>query len=377
MKKMIYAVKSGRTTGIFNEWLKCSEQTNKYRNSKFRRFEFRSELEEAAEDVPGSLRYAIKEAEEYLGDLVYLGESADYLEDVSWEKHGFLPFGDASKAENPELFSDKREQEEEDIKDIDEEFDKWIDASRENDTEPMEYWAIAEEMRKYIVTIRDKSQSDNARSVAMTKLKRQLKKCLLDVNLTELTAIYKDKIEDNALGYNPPAVAQFVTRLRNRYPVPKDIEREEIEEVVEEVEDELSMQQLLMQAGAIEYELKGMVFGQDVAIEKLREAYFDRELTARLQPNKGGPRNAFLLAGPPGVGKTFTAKLFAQQLGLHFRQFDMAAYSGESAGRELQGYARQYKDTESGGVLTEYVEKHPRCVLLFDEIEKAGSGVRG
>ena len=64
MKKMIYAVKSGRKTGIFNEWRKCSEQTNRYSNAKYRRFEYRSELEEAAEDVPGSLRYAIKEAEE-------------------------------------------------------------------------------------------------------------------------------------------------------------------------------------------------------------------------------------------------------------------------------------------------------------------------
>ena len=103
MKKMIYAVKSGRKRGIFNEWLKCSEQTNRYPNSKFRRFEYRSELENEAEDVPGSLRYAIKEAEEYLGDLVYLGESADYLQDVSWEEDGFLPFGDESEAEDPEL----------------------------------------------------------------------------------------------------------------------------------------------------------------------------------------------------------------------------------------------------------------------------------
>lgn len=370
MKKMIYAVKSGKKTGIFNEWLKCSEQTNKYPNSKFRRFEYRSELEEAAEDVPGSLRHAIKEAEEYLRNLVYLGESADYLEDMSWEEDGFLPFGDESEAENTKLFSDKREEKE----DIDEEFDKWIDAKKEKDTETIEYWAIAEEMRKYIFTIRDQRQSDSAKRAAAVKLKRQLKKCLLDANLNELTAIYKDKMEENAIGYNPPAVAQFVTRLSNRYPEPEDIETEVAQEV-EKVEDEISMQQLLMQAGAVEYELKGMVFGQDVAIEKLRAAYFDRELTTRLQPNKGGPRNAFLLAGPPGVGKTFTAKLFAKKLGLPFRQFDMAGYSGENAERELQGYARQYKDTESGGVLTEYVEKNPRCVLLFDEIEKADSGV--
>lgn len=372
MKKMIYAVKSGRKTGIFNEWLKCSEQTNRYPNSKFRRFEYRSELEEAAEDVPGSLRYAIKEAEEYLGDLVYLGESADYLENASWEKDGFLPFGDDSEADDPELFSDMKEKEEEDI---DEEFDKWIAANREKNTEkntePTEYWAIAEDMKKCVNTIRSE-QYDSVRKAAATKLKRHLEKCLSDANLSDLTAIYKDLEEENAIGYNPPAVARFVTRLANRYPKPTVVETEE---VAEAVEDEVSMQQLLMQAGAIEYELKGMVFGQDVAIEKLRAAYFDRELTIRLQPNKGGPRNAYLLAGPPGVGKTFMAKLFAKKLGFPFRQFDMGGYSGENAERELQGYARQYKDTASGGVLTEYVDENPRCVLLFDEIEKADSGV--
>ena len=372
MKKMIYAVKRGRKTGIFNEWAKCREQINKYSNAKFLRFEYRSELEEEPEDVPGSLRYAIKEAEEFLGDLVYLGESADYLEDGTWEKYGFLPFGDESEADNPELFYNMREQlEEEDAEDREEEFDKWITASRGKNTGLTEYWAIAADMKKCVNTIRSSKQDDVKRAAAFN-LKVHLTKCLLDENLSELTAIYKDLKEENAIGYNPPAVAQFVTRMANRYPKPKVIETEEVEE---EVEEEDFIQQLLMQAGAVEYELKEAVFGQDVAIEKLRAAYFDREMTIWLQPNKVGPRNVYLLAGPPGVGKTFMAKRFAKILGLPFRPFDMEAYTGENAERELQGYARQYKDTASGGVLTEYVDENPRCVLLFDEIEKADSGV--
>ena len=35
---------------------------------------------------------------------MYLGGSADYLKDESWEEDGFLPFGDKSEAEEP--FSD-------------------------------------------------------------------------------------------------------------------------------------------------------------------------------------------------------------------------------------------------------------------------------
>ncbi len=125
----------------------------------------------------------------------------------------------------------------------------------------------------------------------------------------------------------------------------------------------------------MEYELKGMVFGQDVAVEKLRAAYFDRELTIRLQPNKGGPRNVYLLAGPPGVGKTFMAQLFARKLGLPFKRFDMSGYAAKDAEGDLQGWPRQYKDTDRGGVLTRFVDENPRCVLLFDEIEKAHRGV--
>lgn len=369
MKKMIYAVKSGRKRGIFSEWLKCSQQTNKYPNSKFRRFEYRSELDEAAEDVPGSLRYAIKEAEEYLEGLVYLGESADYLVDVSWEEEGFLPFGDAAEAEDQELFSDKRQAEKEDIGDIDEEFDKWMDGNRGKNTGPTEYWALAEDMKACICKIKSK-QNDNIVQAAAARLKRCLEKCASDVNLSELTAGYKDKKEDNAIGYHPPAVARFVTELLNRYPKPQVFENEK-----EEAEDEISMQQLLMQADAVEYELKGMVLGQDVAVEKLREAYFDRELTIRMKPHMGGPRNVYLLAGPPGVGKTFMAQLFAKKLGFPFKRFDMSGYATENAEGDLQGWTRQYRNTESGGALTEFVDENPRCVLLFDEIEKADRGV--
>ncbi len=363
MKKMIYAVKSGRKTGIFHEWLKCSQQTNKYPNSKFRRFEYQSALEEEGEDVPGSLRYAIKKAEEYLGDLVYLGESADYLEDVSWKEDGFLPFGDASEAENPEFFSGRREPEEEDMDDIEEEYGKWLAGSRNTPDMPLGYWKMAEDMKRYVFTIRDMSLDDGARKTAADKLKGLLKKCLSDVNLSELTAIYRDKEEENAIGYHPPAVARFVTVLCRRYPKPGDVETEEAEE-------EISMRQLLMQAGALESELQDKVVGQHGAIEKLRAAYFDRELTIRLQSNKGGPRSAYLLAGPPGVGKTFMAQQFAYKLGFPFKRFEMAGYSNKEAIEELVGFASTWTNSEPG-ILTEFVSKNPTCVLLFDEIEKA------
>ena len=380
LKKMIYAVKCGKKTGIFNEWLKCFEQTNKYSNSKFRRFEYRSEFEEAAEDVPGSLRYAIKEAIEYLGDLVYLGESADYLEDTSWEEDGYLPFGDASKADAPEPLSDPIEEEEEEDwweeeeqeenedwlqdeeeeEDIEEEYDALPDDNTDTFDESVRYWRMAEELKTYVEIIKSKQQSDNAKKLAAAKMKNQLKKCLSDANLSELTAIYRDKEEENVIGYNPPAVAQFVTRMSNRYPKPKNIEMKEVEEA--------SLWQIFMQAGAIETELKGLIRGQDTAIEKLSDAYFNTE--AHKTSNRRGPKSVYLLAGPPGVGKTYMAQNFAEKLGLDYKKFDMSGYSNKESIQELVGFALTWTNSESG-LLTDFVYEHPKCVLIFDEIEKA------
>lgn len=223
MKKKIYAVKSGRKTGIFNEWQKCLEQIHKYPNEKFQGFEYCSELEEEPENVPGSLRYAIKEAKEFLGDLVYLGESADCLKDVSWVEDGFLPFGNEPEAERPEVFSDKSEEDEEDIEDVDEEPDEWL-IDNDNTFDALEsweieYWKIAEDMKKCIMRIKY-GRSATEKKIAASNLKRHLERCLDDMNLNDLTAIYKDLREDNAIGYKLSAMSQFVTRLGNRYPKP-------------------------------------------------------------------------------------------------------------------------------------------------------------
>lgn len=224
MKKMIYAVKSGRKTGIFHEWQKCREQVNKYPKGEFLGFEYRSDLEDEPEDVPGSLRYAIKEAKEFLGDLAYLGESADCLEDVSWVEDGFLPFGNEPEAERTEVFSEKSEEDEEDIEDLDEEPDEWFIDNRNTldalaESWEIEYWKIAEDMKKCVELIR-RGRSDTEKKTAASNLKRHLERCLDDRNLSDLTAIYKGLKENNVIGYNPPAVAKFVGRMASRYPKP-------------------------------------------------------------------------------------------------------------------------------------------------------------
>lgn len=139
-------------------------------------------------------------------------------------------------------------------------------------------------------------------------------------------------------------------------------------------ETKMSFKQLAMQAESIGIKLKERVIGQDDAINKLESAFFHAEKSARQDEKRRGPRSVFLFAGPAGVGKTFTAQLFADELGLPFRRFDMSGYPQSDSVDELVGISTFWKGSKAG-VLTSYVKENPRCVLLFDEIEKAHSAV--
>jgi len=119
---------------------------------------------------------------------------------------------------------------------------------------------------------------------------------------------------------------------------------------------------------AVEEELKRLVFGQDEAIDILAKAI--KRSRAGLSP-AGKPTGNFLLTGPTGVGKTELAKQLAEVLGIHFMRFDMSEYMEKHAVARLIGAPPGYVGFDQGGLLTDGVRKHPHCVLLLDEIEKA------
>ncbi len=115
--------------------------------------------------------------------------------------------------------------------------------------------------------------------------------------------------------------------------------------------------------------LKNIVFGQDNAINVFASGYFQAELLSLTDKKRVRPRATFLFAGPPGVGKTFLAESIANALGLPFQRFDMSEYSDNEASVEFCGSDKVYKNGKAGNV-TGFVESHPECVLLFDEVEK-------
>ena len=114
--------------------------------------------------------------------------------------------------------------------------------------------------------------------------------------------------------------------------------------------------------------LKRQIFGQDAAIDVLVSAV-KMARSGLGQPDK--PMGCFLFSGPTGVGKTEVAKQLAQALGISLQRFDMSEYMEPHAVARLIGAPPGYVGYEQGGLLTEAVNKHPHCVLLLDEIEKA------
>jgi ATP-dependent Clp protease ATP-binding subunit ClpA len=118
----------------------------------------------------------------------------------------------------------------------------------------------------------------------------------------------------------------------------------------------------------LEGELKRLIFGQDQAIEQLSTVI---KLSRAGLGNPNKPTGCFLFAGPTGVGKTELAKQLAATLGVEFIRFDMSEYMEKHTVSRLIGAPPGYVGFDQGGQLTDAINKHPYCVVLLDEIEKA------
>ncbi len=118
----------------------------------------------------------------------------------------------------------------------------------------------------------------------------------------------------------------------------------------------------------LEKNLKLVVFGQDEAIAAL---------AASIKLSRAGlkegekPIGSYLLAGPTGVGKTEVSRQLAKIMGIELIRFDMSEYMERHTVSRLIGAPPGYIGFDQGGLLTEAIAKHPHCVLLLDEIEKA------
>jgi ATP-dependent Clp protease ATP-binding subunit ClpA len=118
----------------------------------------------------------------------------------------------------------------------------------------------------------------------------------------------------------------------------------------------------------LERNLKLVIFGQNPAIESLAASI---KMARSGLGDQRKPVGSFLFAGPTGVGKTEVTRQLAIALGVEFLRFDMSEYMERHTVSRLIGAPPGYVGFDQGGLLTEAISKHPHCVLLLDEIEKA------
>lgn len=117
--------------------------------------------------------------------------------------------------------------------------------------------------------------------------------------------------------------------------------------------------------------LTSSIIGQDDALEVITTTIQRAKLGLK---NQQRPLGSFLLLGPSGVGKTETAKILATHIfgnSDSFFRIDMSEFSESHSSARLIGSPPGYIGFESGGQLTNQLQKNPYSLILLDEIEKA------
>lgn len=130
-------------------------------------------------------------------------------------------------------------------------------------------------------------------------------------------------------------------------------------------------QATFIDAEALAARLKARVIGQDAVCDDIAAQLRRRLALAR----RGKPVGIFLLAGPPGTGKTYLSVCLAREMQRRLLSFDMTGFSSPHAATQLFGSPKGFTGSDTYGKLTGQLRDTPDGVVLLDEFEKAHSEV--
>lgn len=132
--------------------------------------------------------------------------------------------------------------------------------------------------------------------------------------------------------------------------------------------DMVRMKRVNSEVQPIAPKIKEFLFGQDHAVDQVVKVV-EKSLAGLQDENK--PIGQFLFVGPTGVGKTELAKLLSKEMKAHLERIDMSEFMEAHSVAKLIGAPPGYVGYDNIGRLNKAISKHPRCILLLDEIEKA------
>jgi SpoVK/Ycf46/Vps4 family AAA+-type ATPase len=122
----------------------------------------------------------------------------------------------------------------------------------------------------------------------------------------------------------------------------------------------------LILLGKIKDKLSPIIFDQDIAIESVK----DTISRAIFEEREDSVKALLFFIGPPATGKTYlseeTGKLL-EMFGYTTKVFNMTLYSEDTS--NLTGLAEPRVGAGKGD-LTKFIEKNPKSLIIFDEIEK-------
>ena len=128
-------------------------------------------------------------------------------------------------------------------------------------------------------------------------------------------------------------------------------------------------EQIIKKSGILEFYTHPESMDNVGGLEYLKEWIHLRKLAYSPEANEFGlklPKGVFL-AGPPGTGKSLTAKVIANHLEMPLLRLDVSKIFGQFVGQSEQNMSQALKTAEAVAP----------SVLFIDEVEKALSGAQG
>lgn len=119
----------------------------------------------------------------------------------------------------------------------------------------------------------------------------------------------------------------------------------------------------------IKDELAKEALGQMLAVESI----CDGLMRAEYQNQSNRPYAVLLFAGPVSPAKTHIAKMLGTLLPEYtVNEFKMSTYSSENGSKQLFGTPNPYSGAGEG-LLTGYIAKNPKSIVIIEDLELAGS----